>query len=90
MFDLMTVIIAQTIKPKAILLWVDHVNQLTLHTLKRCGVSDAFEHGVLHSLTIIDTMPRNPSQPATSSVILGIHIISYHNEHTHHFQRNAG
>ena len=85
------VLIPEVVKPQAVALLVHDRTQSVLELSALCGINEALKHGVLNALAIIYALFGNLPQPASSSRVLSIHVISYQNKHLPpHFHRNGG
>lgn len=81
MFNLAFVLLSKVIKTKTVLLGVHYVTQLVLQTATLSTIQKTLKNRVLNTLTKIDTLLSNLSQPFFPSCILSVHIISNQNQH---------
>ena len=66
MFDFILVLLAQVVKSKAVLFWVNDLTEFILQLPALRRIQQAFEHRILHALTVIDTFLCDSAQPPAS------------------------
>ena len=81
MFDFIFIMISQVIKPKAVFLEINKLQELRFQQCALPGIYNTFKHGILYPLSMIDTLFCHFSQPCFSACIFRIYIIC--NQHKH-------
>jgi hypothetical protein len=92
MFHAMPPIRTQEIKPQAVFLWINLINQPLAENCPLRRINDALKNGILNPLPIIQTRLCYPAQTTLSSVLTGGNIIADKHKHTtlSYFQIKGG
>lgn len=69
------------VKSKAVLFWVNDLAEFILQLPALRRVQQAFEHRILHALTVIDTFLCDSAQPPASGGVARVHIVGDQNQH---------
>jgi hypothetical protein len=80
--DFAFVLFSQVVKPQTIPLWIHELAELILQTAALSRVQQTLKHGILHPLTVVDTLLGDLPQTPAPSGIFCIDIIGDEYQHT--------
>ena len=75
MLDLLFILLPQIVKPQTVPLRVHDLAKGILQAAALCCVQQTLKHGILHSLSVVDTLFCYLPQTATPGGILCIYIL---------------